>query len=39
VKTCIKEKLLSECNLHTVVRLRNGVFAPYTGIKTDLSGE
>ena len=36
IKTRIKEKLLSECNLHTIVRLPNGVFAPYTGIKTNL---
>ena len=36
VKTRIKEKLLTECNLHTIVRLPNGVFAPYTGIKTNL---
>jgi type I restriction enzyme M protein len=36
VKTRIKEKLLSECNLHTIVRLPNGVFAPYTGIRTNL---
>ncbi|MEE9151390.1 MAG: class I SAM-dependent DNA methyltransferase [Thermoplasmata archaeon] len=36
VKTRIKEKLLSECNLHTIVRLPNGVFKPYTGIKTNL---
>ena len=36
VKTRIKERLLSECNLHTIVRLPNGVFAPYTGIKTNL---
>ena len=36
VKTRIKEKLLDECNLHTIVRLPNGVFAPYTGIKTNL---
>ncbi|WP_029918472.1 type I restriction-modification system subunit M [Pelobacter seleniigenes] len=36
VKTRIKEKLLDECNLHTVVRLPNGVFNPYTGIKTNL---
>ena len=36
VKTRIKEKLLIECNLHTVVRLPNGVFSPYTGIKTNL---
>lgn len=36
VKTRIKEKLLTECNLHTIVRLPNGVFNPYTGIKTNL---
>lgn len=36
VKTRIKEKLLTDCNLHTIVRLPNGVFAPYTGIKTNL---
>jgi type I restriction enzyme M protein len=27
-KTRIKEKLLQECNLHTIVRLPNGVFNP-----------
>ena len=36
VKSRIKERLLTECNLHTIVRLPNGVFAPYTGIKTNL---
>ena len=36
VKSRIKERLLQECNLHTIVRLPNGVFAPYTGIKTNL---
>ena len=36
VKTRIKEKMLDECNLHTIVRLPNGVFAPYTSIKTNL---
>ena len=36
VKTRIKEKLLDECDLHTIVRLPNGVFNPYTGIKTNL---
>jgi len=36
IKTRIKEKLLEECNLHTVVRLPKGVFSPYTGIKTNL---
>ena len=32
----IKEKLLDECNLHTIVRLPHKVFAPYTDIKTNL---
>jgi type I restriction enzyme M protein len=32
----IKEELLNEFNLHTVVRLPNGVFAPYTSIPTNL---
>jgi type I restriction enzyme M protein len=36
IKTRIKEQLLATCNLHTVVRLPNGVFNPYTGIKTNL---
>ncbi len=35
-KTRLKEKLLTECNLHTIIRLPNGVFNPYTGIKTNL---
>ena len=36
IKTRIKKKLLDECNLHTIVRLPNGVFAPYTTIKTNI---
>ena len=36
VKTKIKQLLTQECNLHTIVRLPNGVFAPYTGIKTNI---
>ena len=32
----IKEKLLTEFNLHTIVRLPNGVFTPYTPIPTNL---
>lgn len=36
MKTRLKEKLLAECNLHTIVRLPNGVFSPYTPIKTNL---
>ena len=36
IKTRIKKQLLDTCNLHTIVRLPNGVFNPYTGIKTNL---
>lgn len=36
IKTRIKEKMLAECDLHTIVRLPKGVFAPYTGINTNL---
>ena len=32
----IKEELLTNFNLHTIVRLPKGVFAPYTGIPTNL---
>ncbi|HYE19739.1 MAG TPA: class I SAM-dependent DNA methyltransferase [Tepidisphaeraceae bacterium] len=32
----IKQELLTEFNLHTIVRLPNGVFAPYTPIQTNL---
>ena len=32
----IKKELLEEFNLHTVVRLQNGVFSPYTPIPTNL---
>ena len=32
----VKERLLRECNLHTIVRLPEGVFAPYTMIPTNL---
>ena len=32
----IKAELLREFNLHTIVRLPNGVFAPYTSIPTNL---
>ena len=35
-KTRLKQWLLEECNLHTIVRLPNGVFNPYTGIKTNV---
>jgi type I restriction enzyme M protein len=36
VKTRIKQALLSECNLHTIVRLPNGVFNLYASIRTNL---
>lgn len=36
VKTTLKQSLIEECNLHTIVRLPNGVFSPYTGIKTNI---
>ncbi|HEV8240506.1 MAG TPA: class I SAM-dependent DNA methyltransferase [Thermoanaerobaculia bacterium] len=32
----IKKELLEEFDLHTIVRLPNGVFAPYTSIPTNL---
>jgi type I restriction enzyme M protein len=32
----LKEDLLKDYNLHTIVRLPNGTFAPYTGIPTNL---
>lgn len=32
----IKEELLRDFNLHTIVRLPNGVFAPYTPISTNI---
>lgn len=35
-KVAIKEKLLKDCNLHTIVRLPQGVFAPYTSITTNV---
>lgn len=36
VKAAIKRKLLAECNLHTIVRLPQGVFNPYAGVNTNL---
>ncbi len=32
----IREELLKYFNLHTIVRLPNGVFAPYTNIPTNI---
>jgi type I restriction enzyme M protein len=36
VKARIKERLLTECALRTIVRLPKGVFAPYTSIQTNI---
>ncbi|HVK53721.1 MAG TPA: class I SAM-dependent DNA methyltransferase [Burkholderiales bacterium] len=35
-KTTLKKELLEEFNLHTIVRLPKGVFAPYTSIATNI---
>lgn len=35
-KMAIKEKLMSEFNLHTVIRMPHSVFAPYTSITTNI---
>lgn len=35
-KVAIKKKLLTEFNLHTIIRLPNDVFAPYTNITTNI---
>jgi type I restriction enzyme M protein len=32
----IKQQLLTECNLHTIMRLPDGVFEPYTAIPSNL---
>jgi type I restriction enzyme M protein len=36
VKTRLKEHLMEECNLHTIVRLPNSVFKPHASIGTNL---
>jgi type I restriction enzyme M protein len=36
IKATLKQLLLRDCKLHTIVRLPKGVFAPYTTIKTNL---
>lgn len=35
-KAKIREKLLKECNLHTIVRLPNSVFKPYATVSTNI---
>ncbi len=36
VKARIREKLLTDCNLHTIIRLPNSVFQPYASVATNL---
>ena len=36
IKSAIKEQLMKECNLHTIIRLPQSCFAPYTSIATNL---
>ncbi len=36
VKQRIREKWLTDCNVHTIVRLPNSVFAPYASVATNL---
>ena len=36
IKQRVREKLLTECNLHTIVRLPNSVFQPYATVATNL---
>ena len=36
VKQRIRQKLLEDCNLHTIVRLPNSVFKPYASVATNL---
>ena len=36
VKQRVRQKLLEECNLHTIVRLPNSVFQPYATVATNL---
>ena len=35
-KTSIKKKLISDFNLHTIIRMPGSVFAPYTSITTNI---
>ncbi|TCN67673.1 class I SAM-dependent DNA methyltransferase [Acetobacteroides hydrogenigenes] len=36
IKQRVRQKLLEECNLHTIVRLPNSVFQPYATVATNL---
>ena len=35
-KVNLKRLLMTECNLHTIIRLPSSVFVPYTSISTNL---
>lgn len=36
VKQRVRQRLLEECNLHTIIRLPNSVFQPYASVATNL---
>jgi type I restriction enzyme M protein len=36
VKQRVRQRLLAECNLHTIIRLPNSVFQPYASVATNL---
>jgi type I restriction enzyme M protein len=36
VKQRVRQKLLEDCNLHTIIRLPNSVFQPYATVSTNL---
>ncbi len=36
IKQRVREKLLRDCNLHTIIRLPNSVFQPYASVATNL---
>lgn len=36
IKQRIRQKLLEDCNLHTIIRLPNSVFQPYASVATNL---
>ena len=36
IKQRVREKLLNDCNLHTIIRLPNSVFKPYATVATNL---
>lgn len=36
VKATIKRNLMTQCNLHTIIRLPQSVFSPYTSITTNM---